>query len=182
MTDVGAPEPNDRPLVLTDLIEKYELLVKLRREQAGSSAEQVRPTLRAVSRRFPGSLRELDCLAPGELENRGEACRQAAADARHAEPWMSWMLAYHDFVRHALRIKRRSGRARPLTDPQAQELAAAAPGPILWKVELVRRVVSPSTGRINAVAFDEVARHFGVTAERVRNSLFPHAGRTDDEP
>src|SRR5262245_14620565 len=81
-----------------DLAEKYRLLGALRadRDRAGASraSSSVKATLRGLSERYPGCLRELDVLGGPEIARRMKAAR-AAAEGGPFEPWMSWISCYH---------------------------------------------------------------------------------------
>ncbi|HEX4459734.1 MAG TPA: hypothetical protein VIA18_17270, partial [Polyangia bacterium] len=85
------------------MAEKYTRLLALRRAVGvgGRPDDAARAELRAVARRWPGALRELDSLATDELERRAAAC---VAD--DAAPWVGWMARYHELMRAALALRR----------------------------------------------------------------------------
>jgi hypothetical protein len=64
-----------------------------------------RASMRALAAEFPGALRELDRLGSVELERRVMVLSRA--DAGHDdEPWMGWIVAYHELMRQVLADKR----------------------------------------------------------------------------
>ena len=71
---------------LLALAEKYRALLDLRRRRDAGLEPPTRETLRALSRAYPGSLRELDTLGGDELARRAAALA-AAAGGGPEEPW-----------------------------------------------------------------------------------------------
>jgi hypothetical protein len=64
-----------------------------------------RAGMRALAAEFPGALRELDRLGSVELERRVMVLsRRDAGD--DDEPWMAWIVAYHELMRQVLADKR----------------------------------------------------------------------------
>jgi hypothetical protein len=145
------------PEAFEKLTRKYAELLALRAEPL--SAEQARPRLRALAREFPGALRELDALPMAELERRHRASAAAAQTGTAGEPWMLWMIAYHDALRVALTHKRRAASAR---SPQASSARAVRePGHLRGK--LSRQVAA------------ELEERFGIERGVLLATLFPRA-------
>jgi hypothetical protein len=94
------------PAVLDALARKYRALVALRARRDEGGAPATRDELRALAAEFPGCLRELDTLGPGELARRAAAAAAAAAGAAR-EPWMDWIAAYHATMTDALAARAR---------------------------------------------------------------------------
>ena len=136
------------------MAEKYARLLTLRHAVGvgGRPDEAARAELRAIARRWPGALRELDSLATDELERRAAACR--AADVAD---WIGWMARYHELMRAALAIRR--GEAAGAVD------AAFATA-----------VARPQHGRLNVVVFAQLAAEVGRPAAELWNRLFPRRG------
>jgi hypothetical protein len=111
-----------------------------------------RASLRALAAEWPGALRELDTLPTDEIERRLDACA-AGAD----EPWMAWMLRYHELMRAALAIRRGE---RPAVDEA-----------------FARAVRRPQHGRLNVVVFAALGRELGVAPRQAWDTLFPPRGR-----
>ncbi len=89
------------PERLAALARKYRALVALRARRDGGGAPATRDELRALAAEFPGALRELDTLGPGELARRAAAAAAAAAGGP-GEPWMDWIADYHALMADAL--------------------------------------------------------------------------------
>jgi hypothetical protein len=178
--------PPPTPTELEDLANKYESLVRLRANrdhQASSNGNgahhaSVRDLLRELSRRFPGSLRELDTLGLLELQRRAKVARAAAAGGAR-EPWMAWILAFHRLTAAALLIKRDLAarrRGRPVNEgasrKQATELARFTLEP-----PLVASLIHPPGGRLAPVVLRELARRFAVEPRALSETLFPSRRR-----
>lgn len=155
---------------LSALARKYRTLSELRRrlEPAASG------TLRALAAEFPGALRELDCLPLGELDRRLAAVTRAEA-GELVEPWIEWMLAYHQRMRLALRTKRRlrgAGPAQPelmarVADELGRERGAEC------DADFVARVAGPPRGRLNVLVFELLEAEFGQSRLDLESALFP---------
>jgi hypothetical protein len=125
---------------------------ELRAGGAGAGDAEARAALRALAAEWPGALKELDTLPTDEIERRAALCA-AGGD----EPWMAWMVRYHELMRAALAIRRGE-------NGDADE-------------ELVRAVKRPAHGRLNVVVFAALAREFGVEARTIWDALFPRRGQ-----
>lgn len=104
------------PETLATLARKYRALVALRgrRDRGGPAA--TRDELRGLAAEFPGCLRELDTLGPGELARRAAAV-EAAAEGGPREPWMDWIAAYHALMAEALAAR---GRGESVAAPEGR--------------------------------------------------------------
>jgi hypothetical protein len=178
--------PPPTPTELEDLANKYESLVRLRANRDheassngnGAHHASVRDLLRELSRKFPGSLRELDTLGLLELQRRAKVARAAAAGGAR-EPWMAWILAFHRLTAAALLIKRDLAarrRGRPVNEgasrKQATELARFTLEP-----PLVASLIHPPGGRLAPVVLRELARRFAVEPRALSETLFPSRRR-----
>jgi hypothetical protein len=178
--------PPPTPTELEDLANKYESLVRLRASRDheassngnGAHHASVRDLLRELSRKFPGSLRELDTLGLLELQRRAKVARAAAAGGAR-EPWMAWILAFHRLTAAALLIKRDIAarrRGRPVNEgasrKQATELARFTLDP-----PLVAALIHPPGGRLAPVVLRELARRFAVEPRALSETLFPSRRR-----
>jgi hypothetical protein len=138
--------------VAATLLPKYERMRELRAAAAHGNDAAARSALRAFAVEWPGALRELDALPTDEIERRARAC----ADGDE-EPWMAWMLRYHELMRAALGVRR--GEETALDE------------------EFARAVRKPGHGRLNVVVFARMAREFDVEAKSIWDALFPRRGR-----
>jgi hypothetical protein len=141
---------------LKALARKYERLAALRARRDGNGAPATRDELRALAAEFPGCLRELDTLGPGELTRRTSACAAVGAGAA-PEPWMAWIDGYHALMRRALAA--RSGRARGDARDTDRDFEQA--------------VLAPPGGRMGIVVLRALAARFGVPAPTITAALFP---------
>ena len=140
---------------LDAIARKYRALVALRARRDGGGAPATRDELRALATEFPGCLRELDTLGPGELGRRAAAAAAAAAGGAR-EPWMEWIVGYHALMSEALAV-RAQGATGAAADGDA--LAAAA--------------LAPPEGRLNVMVLRELGARFGVAAATIAETLFP---------
>jgi hypothetical protein len=167
------PDPAD----LAALAAKYEVLVVLRARRDGGGRQASRKELRELSRRFPGSLRELDTLGQEELRRRAHAVSLAAVGGPQ-EPWMAWIAAFHRFMLAALLVKaerRGQGKEAPAHQADDEDLAARAGEESGVRLDrtLVRAFARPPAGRLVPLVIAELARRFGVAAEEMSACLFP---------
>jgi hypothetical protein len=182
--------PPPTPTELEDLAIKYESLVRLRAgrdedangtngtDNGNGHNQTARELLRELSRRFPGSLRELDTLGLLELQRRAKVARAAAAGGTR-EPWMAWILAFHRLTAAALLIKRdnaarRRGRA---VNERASRKQAAEVARFNLDPPLVAALIHPPGGRLAPVVLSELARRFAVQPRALAETLFPSRRR-----
>jgi len=158
---------------------KYQTLRALRVELQASPYSEIRGQLAALAAAFPGALRELDRLPLACIEERLSALERALTRDGEAEPWMQLQVAYHGFMRAALRIRRLS-RDRPLDVIDAMAELAALPylpahdEPAVSRIDVngLRAIRKPPGGRLNPWVLEQVARDHGVTPELVQRALF----------
>jgi hypothetical protein len=195
--------PPITPTELDDLASKYESLVRLRASRDhdpnggsqtntvngsngvntvngsnGDNGQSVRDLLRELSRKFPGSLRELDTLGLLELQRRARVARAAAAGGAR-EPWMEWILAFHRLTAAALLIKRDDAarrRGRPVNEGASRQQAAAV-ARFTLDPPLVAELTRPPGGRLAPVVLRELARRFAVEPRALSETLFPSRRR-----
>ncbi|MBX3274323.1 MAG: hypothetical protein KF729_28915 [Sandaracinaceae bacterium] len=180
----AAAGPRGEPAALADvhdaeheafsaLREKYAELRALRLLHAAGDPEDPRPRLRALAARFPGALRELDALPFDEIERR-----IAALDAGERPRWARTLVAYHGWMRLALRVRAacdRDASAAQVRARLAQEPAGAAGDPPLEVLEdaEIAEILRPPGGRLTRWALARIARARGVSAEVVAAEAFP---------
>lgn len=158
------------PSALGSLARKYRALGALRRGEREFDALDAR----ALSREFPGALRELDVLPLERLESRLLEVTRAEASGR-LDPWIELMLAYHARMRQLLAAKRRlAGQRRP-TPALAASIARALREEFTLAADddLVLRVADPPQGRLNPLVFELLAQDLGVSAGSIEPVLFP---------
>jgi hypothetical protein len=174
----------ESPEELAALADKYDALLRLRTRRDAGAPDPSREELRALARRFPGCLRELDTLVAGELGRRARAARAAAAGGDH-EPWMAWVLAFHRLMTAALLVKGElAARRMPGVPPEvAEDLARRAERQAGAPLDpcLLADFARPPAGRLAPLVIAEVARRFGVAAEEMRRCLFPPRRPTTDQ-
>jgi hypothetical protein len=159
---------------LLALARKYRLLSDLRR----GALPPARETLLPLAREFPGALRELDILPLHLLDRRLHAVLDAERGAT-PEPWIEWMLAYHERMRLALRAKallRGAGADDPTLIAQIEsELRLEASAPC--QAEFVARVARPPRGRLNSLVFETLEQELGLPPNELEQTLFPSKSR-----
>lgn len=155
---------------LPALARKYELLSELRRAKLPQPERALRP----LAREFPGALRELDCLPLPLLDQRLAAVVDAAQGGA-PEPWIEWMLAYHEQMRLALRAKARLGGAGPGDAQLIARVASELGEPC--SPAFVARVARPPRGRLNLLVFELLEQRFGRPRAELELALFPRLAR-----
>jgi len=167
VSEPDAPPPPS-PDARAGLLRKYRLLCLWRRGKdrtfetdashadadpsASNAGLAERSAMRGLAEEFPGALRELDLLGLPELERRVSVLARGEAD----EPWIAWILCYHELLRAALARKLAAGR-EPLRIGAEQE----------------RDRVRTRGGKLSVAVLQDVARRFGVPASQVAATLFP---------
>jgi hypothetical protein len=160
------------PDELHALAEKYRALAALRDRKDGGDDTTTRATLRALSQRHPGALRELDTLGTIEIQRRAQAAAAAAAGGPH-EPWMAWIAAYHRLTAAALMVKRELGGGLPGERADALAERASREAGLVVDAALVGALARPPRGRMAPVVFGFLAQLFGVPAAQIAATLFP---------
>ena len=135
--------------------------------------------MRALARRYPGALRELDELPMDVIEARLQALDDALAAGPPFASWIALQAAYHAWMRAALRVKRLARGRRGAVGLEAvlHELRGAAPDDdVALEPQLDRAAIAvilqPPGGRLGPWVMAEVAARAGVDAESVRRALF----------
>jgi hypothetical protein len=175
---------------LRALLDKYETLVVLRErreavEAAGDlgfapgEAEERRLAFRALARRFPGALRELDRHSARVLRGKAEAVRRAESPAR----WMLVTLDFHAFLREVLAVKHFLAVHAPVPMAIDEAMAAACRAAVpasagAWdgRADSVDRWRRPPSGRVLPAVVAEVAARHGLSIDEARHDIFGAAG------
>lgn len=142
---------------IEELVEKYEVLVSLRRTREEAAARGMnsfpanerparRRAMKALASRFPGSLRELDDSGIDGLRERLAQLRSTRQGERFL-PWMKACSLFHEEVREVLAARRR------------------AKG----------RVQRPATGRLLDGVWMTVGEKLGVSAREAERLVYPNA-------
>jgi hypothetical protein len=150
MTDRFGPSPSA-------LARKYRALAALRARRDDGGAGATREELRILAAEFPGCLRELDTLGAAELARRAAVCAEPEPSAE-AEPWITWIAAYHALMGQALEARARRG---------------SGGGPDPGDDAFLQAALAPPGGRINVVVLRELSTRFGVPAATIAGTLFP---------
>lgn len=162
------------------LRDKYAEMLRMRREDLETGgAHDPKHDMRALAKRFPGALREIDELPLEEIESRVAALDEVVAGRAEPPEWARYFLAYHGWMRAVLRIKRLCldcadaeaalERARSTYDPEPDEPSRER----LCQPELIAAIVRPAGGRLNPWIFERIALAHGVAPAHVRDTLFP---------
>jgi hypothetical protein len=165
---------------------------------AGNQAD--RATLRALSREFPGALRELDVLGLPEISRRivrltmlGGGTRQPTSELPRSHPavdqrdnrgaheagesdlWMPLIAAYHGLMRVALTVKRASASTRAVSSADVAKAQATVQATCGFSVDasFVHAAVRPPSGRLAVLVLTELARQFRLPASEISRLLFP---------
>lgn len=154
----------DQRRAVASLTEKYDRIAALRADYDRTGGVVDRAAVAALARRWPGAVRELDTLPPGELSARREALRAAGTGEGAVPAWAVAHDAWHRVMAAALWVKARVRRDDG--DDGARDAALAAEASVRAGVALgegfVEAVRRPPGGRLAAVVTAVVARHHGV--------------------
>lgn len=174
MSTRPASFPDLDTAALAALEDKYAQLLALRRARDATHAPppDSRPVLRALSRRFPGCLRELDRLTETDLAERLAVVRGARAGA--ATPtWVRWVDAYHRVLAAALWIRTKAcddADSPDRLDRLAEGAAAFSP---VANAAFVRAALQPPRGKLAPLILAEVGAAFGEDPHAIGDWLFP---------
>jgi hypothetical protein len=159
---------------LPALARKYRVLSDLRR----GVLPPARETLRPLACEFPGALRELDCLPLALLDGRLRAVLEAERGAA-PEPWIDWMLAYHERMRLALSAKARLAGVEPSDPRQLTRLASelSLEFDAHCDESFVARVARPPRGRLNSLVFELLEQDLATPRAELEQALFPRLTR-----
>jgi hypothetical protein len=149
----------------SELLEKYLEMRELRRLDAAGKLADPKPRMRALAKRFPGALREIDELPPEIIQKRIDALEKEGEPER----WMIAMARFHEAMRDVLAIKRVIGRRKP-TPALRRAARRACSGD--WDLD---RVARPPGGRLTDVVFEHVAEEMGITPRAARELVFGRA-------
>jgi hypothetical protein len=162
---------------LAALRTKYEEMLRLRLESAGTALDP-RRAMAALASRFPGALREIDDLPLDTI--RARVRDLADAERNDApEPWMEATHLFHALTRGALCAKRwLAGRKPGAVDDEAREaFGRAAPSfcwaedALAWKADL-KRLASPPHGRLTELVYERIAETMRITEREARLLVF----------
>jgi hypothetical protein len=164
------------PECLRALREKYVEMRALREAHDAGDPEDPRPRMRALARRFPGALREIDELPLDVIDARLAALDAALGGRGPVPAWARTLVAYHGWMRVALRLKRelaprrdaeaatgwiRAHRPAP-GEPTTEELLAA-----------VEPILRPPGGRLSRWVLARLAERAGRPAAELEEEAFP---------
>jgi hypothetical protein len=165
------------PSLVHALRDKYQTLraLRLQTHEVAPRAE-----LAALAARFPGALRELDRLPLDVIEARLGAIDAVVRGAAEPQSWMRLQVAYHGFMRAALRIRRLLAAAEARAGQDAITYLArigytpALDEPALERFddEALATIAKPPRGRLNPWVIAQVARDHGVHQDLVIAALF----------
>lgn len=181
------------------LIEKYRLMLAMRLERealeaqgilkfTGEASEQRRAANKALSRRFPGALKELDRLGSAVLENKLEALEQLGPGDKNFPLWAKISFDYHHLLAEALAVKRwLAYRKRKLAVlEETLEAFRALNGkhydlahwPEVSDAEyLLQQITNPPGGRLSQLVWEVLQERFSLTIQEMQAMTF---GINDD--
>jgi hypothetical protein len=165
---------------LRALREKYLEIKRLRVLAQTGSEPDPRSDMAALAQRFPGALRELDALPMPEIERRLSLLDAVVDRSAQVPRWVQLQISYHGLMRAALRIKRiAAGRDRNDVERVLAELSeryrAEPDEPELASFDhaALEAILEPAAGRLNPWVFARLALLHGMSAEDVRDAVFP---------
>jgi hypothetical protein len=148
-------------------------------------ADVPRSEFAKLAAKFPGVLRELDRLPLSVIEQRLLALDAVLAGEAELAPWMTLQIAYHGFMRAALRIRRSlrrqiasdaaSGTLETLLEHSGYAPASDEPALARFDAHTLATLLKPPHGRLNPWVMQQVARDHGVTAQAVELALLAGA-------
>jgi len=173
------------PADLAELLQKYEVMLRLRRDDTAGLAGDPRPAMLELARRFPGSLRQLDELPFEVLEERSLALATATADPSRALPWMQACAIFHRLMRGALAAKRWLRGRKEVDEGMADAFRHALPemgeDAGAW-VELLPTLARPPGRRVSDLVLSRTAATMGIAAEEAKRLIFGPARRLRARP
>lgn len=155
----------------------------MRRADEAGLAVDPKPEMRRLAQRFPGALREIDELPLAVIEERVRILDAVVRGDEQPPEWAVYFVAYHGWMRAALRIKRACLGCESLAEAVAcvrGSYAAAPDEPELEELgeDAIAAITRPEAGRLNPWVFARVAAAHGVSADHVRRTLFPSRSRS----
>lgn len=185
---------------LASLVERYQLLAEHAADPPGRTVER-RDRMRVISSRFPGALRELDCIGVEGIARRSVEAKQALVGVLEggdvglgtSPTWIRALIELQPRLREVLRIKRflavrglRAGSVdarRALTAWYDQPAGGGDPGECRMPSDnYLRRVGAPPRGQVQQVAYEDAARALDMTPEELKLCLYPTAADDESEP
>jgi hypothetical protein len=164
---------------LRALRDKYLEIKRLRDEHDAGATHDPKHEMAELARRFPGALRECDELPMPEIERRLGVLQTVLTQRAPVPEWIALQIAYHGWMRAALRIKRiAAGRrgvdAAVVRSELMRQYRPEADEPPLASFDdgALRAILEPPAGRLNPWVYARVAEQHGVEPERVRRALF----------
>jgi len=145
----------------------------MRRAHSSGDDADAKARMRRLAADFPGALRELDRLPMVTIDER-----IATLEAGQRPLWAEVLIAYHGWLRVALRVRR---ELRGATDDPKRIIewlraqARRRPGdPPLAAVdeETIQGFLRPPAGRITRWAIERIARDRGLTPQEVSDVAF----------
>ncbi len=154
------------------LLAKYVEMRAMRIAHAAGEDADATARMRALAERFPGALREIDRLPLEVIEGR-----IARLERGERPDWARTLIAYHGWMRVALRLKRAVPRdaapalavewVRTHYRPSAGEPAVEA-----LDGEAVEAILRPPGGRLSRWVLGRIATERGIDVERVAAEAF----------
>lgn len=163
--------------LLSGLVEKYRAISRLRARAACDTRAEAHAQMRELARRFPGALRELDCLSDAQISTR-LAALEASLVRGAPERWMLLQASYHGYMRAALRLRRVLRASSSHARAAPPELAALGytpaedePLPEHLDAGALFAIVRPAGGRLNPWVLAAVAELHQTSGDEVRRAL-----------
>ncbi len=158
------------------LRDKYVEMRRLRLDDVAGAAADPKRAMARLAERFPGALREIDELPLDVIDARIDALTDVVERAVDPPRWAILFVAYHGWMRAALRIKRAClgvpsiavlETVRASYVPSPDEPAHAE----LGELE-IRAVLAPEGGRLNPWVFARIGAPHGLSGDEVAALLF----------
>lgn len=155
-----------------DLLAKYREMRAMRLAHEAGEEPDPRPRMRDLAERFPGALREIDTLPLAVIEGR-----ILCLEAGERPAWARTLVAYHAWMRVALRLKRAIPRD---SDPTLAvewvrthyRPSAGEPSPDALDPETLGAILRPPGGRLSRWVLGRIASERGIAVERVAAEAF----------
>lgn len=126
----------------------------------------------ALSREWPGALRELDELPLDEVVSRIGRLEIARRDPSRVERWMIAQDAFHRYARGVLAAKRWLGKRKRVTPEHVASFRASAePDARVW-ADALEDVAAPPRGRLMDLVHARVAADLGASVAEARRLVF----------
>lgn len=167
------------PSWIVPQLTKYTELLRLRRGDLDGSIRDPRPALIALSREFPGSLREIDRLPMKVLEHREAYLQCLLVQPQHPQPYELWAplgMRHHELLRGALELKRWLAKRHPTFVLQLQLKEEFCDlywqrDALAWRSSL-EQIAAPPQGRLVQLVLERLSQESGYSPEVLRSILF----------